>query len=75
MRVAERRLAEQEDVVGQVDDRGRGGAQVPQRPCPAKGLDDDPLLPHSTPIAAQLTLPSGLIVVTTVSRTTYSDSR
>ena len=35
--------------------------------------------PHSTPIAAQLTLPSGLSVVTTVSMTgassTYSASR
>ena len=44
MRVAERRLAEQQDVVGHIDDRGFGGAQVAQRPRPAVGLDDDPPL-------------------------------
>src|SRR5215218_2203250 len=44
MRVAERRLAEQQDVVGQVDDCDPGGAQVSQRPRPAVGLDDDPPL-------------------------------
>ena len=31
--------------------------------------------PHSTPIAPQFTLPSGLSVVTTVSMITYSASR
>src|SRR5919106_2191775 len=35
---------------------------------PRKGLITIRCSPHSTPIAAQLTLPSGLIVVTTVSR-------
>ena len=44
MRVAERRLAEEQDVVGQVHDRRLGRAQVAQRPRPAVGLDDDPLL-------------------------------
>src|SRR3954470_12093561 len=42
MGIPERRLAEQQDVVGQVDDGRSGGAQVAQRSRRAEGLDDDP---------------------------------
>ena len=44
VRIGERRLAEEQDVVGEVHDRRAGGAQVAQRPCALEGLDDDPLL-------------------------------
>ena len=43
VRVAERRLAEQQDVVGHVHDGRPGCAQVAQRPRPPVGLDHDPL--------------------------------
>jgi hypothetical protein len=44
MRIAERRLTEQQDVVGHVHDSRSGGAEVAQRPGSPIGLDYDPLL-------------------------------
>ena len=44
MRIAERRLAEEQDVVGEVHHRRAGRAQVAQRPRSPVGLDHDPLL-------------------------------
>jgi hypothetical protein len=42
VRVAERRLAEEQDVVGEVHDGDPGGPKVAERARPQVGLDDDP---------------------------------
>ena len=67
MRVAERGLREEQDVVGEVDDRGARRLQIAQRARRAVRLDHDDVVPPLDAHRGAVDLPSGLIVVVTVS--------